>query len=126
MRSLLPQIAVLMGTYNGAEFLPEQLASLAAQTHTNWRLWVSDDGSSDATPGILRRYQEAWGENKLSILAGPRRGFQANFLELTAQPEISADYYAWADQDDVWLPEKLARALECLQPFGSEDRKSVV
>ena len=109
-----PQIAVLMTTYNGAEFLPEQLDSLAAQTHENWRLWVSDDGSTDATLCILRRYQEVWGGNKLLLLAGLGRGFQANFLELTARPDIGADFYAWSDQDDIWLPEKLARALECL------------
>ena len=107
-----------MGTYNGAEFLPQQLDSLAAQTHKNWRLWVSDDGSADATHDILRRCQEAWGEDKLCLLAGPGRGFPANFLALAARPDISADYYAWSDQDDVWLPSKLARALVHLAPYG--------
>ena len=120
MTGASPHVAVLMATYNGAEFLPEQLNSLAAQTHENWRLWVSDDGSADATFGILRCYQDAWGADKLRLLAGPRRGFQANFLQLTAQADISADYYAWSDQDDVWLPEKLARALENLKPFEPE------
>jgi glycosyltransferase involved in cell wall biosynthesis len=115
-----PHVAVLMATYNGAEFLPQQLDSLAAQTHENWRLWVSDDGSTDATFDILRQYQEAWGQDKLRLLAGPGRGFQANFLTLTARPDLSADYYAWSDQDDVWMPEKLSRALERLGPLGSE------
>jgi glycosyltransferase involved in cell wall biosynthesis len=120
MTAALPHVAILMATYNGAEFLPQQLDSLAAQTHENWRLWVSDDGSADATLDILRRYQEAWGQDKLRLLAGPGRGFQANFLSLTARPDISADYFAWSDQDDVWLPEKLARALERLDPLGFE------
>ena len=44
-----PRIAVLMCTLNGAQFLPAQLASLEQQTHANWRLIVSDDGSTDAT-----------------------------------------------------------------------------
>ena len=115
-----PKIAVLMATYNGAEFIHQQLDSLAAQTHENWQLWVSDDGSTDDTLDILHGFQKAWGADKLRLLAGPRRGFQANFLQLTAQPDIRADYYAWSDQDDVWLPEKLARALEHLKPFGFE------
>jgi len=113
-------VAVLMATYNGAEFLPQQLDSLAAQTHANWRLWVSDDGSTDATLDILRGYQAAWGEERLRIGQGPGRGFQANFLTLSARPDLSADYYAWSDQDDVWRPEKLARALERLGPLGVE------
>jgi len=113
-------VAVLMATCNGAEFLPQQLDSLAAQTYENWRLWVSDDGSTDATFDLLRGFQEAWGEDRLRIGRGPGRGFQANFLTLTARPDISADYYAWSDQDDVWRPEKLARALECLSPLGAE------
>ena len=116
-----PQVAILMATFNGAEFLPQQLDSIAAQTHENWRLWVSDDGSADATLDILRRYQQAWSPDKLGLLAGPRRGrHSANFLSLAAQPDISADYYAWSDQDDVWLPLKLSRALERLAPLKAE------
>ena len=120
MTAVPPHVAVLMATYNGAEFLSEQLDSLAVQTHGNWRLWVSDDGSADATIDILRRYQKVWREDRLILLSGPGRGFQANFLELTARPDISADYYAWSDQDDVWLPEKLARALERLEHLGPD------
>jgi glycosyltransferase involved in cell wall biosynthesis len=112
------QVAVLMATCNGAEFLSRQLDSLAVQTHENWRLWVSDDGSADATLDILHRYQKDWGPEKFSFLAGPRRGFAANFLALTAQPALTADYYAWSDQDDVWLPNKLSRAVTCLAPHG--------
>jgi len=113
-------VAVLMAAYNGAEFLAEQLDSLAAQTHKNWRLWVSDDGSTDVTLDILRRYQEAWGEDRLHISQGPGRGFQHNFLALTAQEHMAADYFAWCDQDDIWLPEKLNRALAVLTPCGQE------
>ena len=120
MTGATPQVAVLMGTYNGAEFLPKQLDSIAAQTYGNWRLWVSDDGSTDATIDILRRYQQTWGSDKLRLLTGPSRGFQANFLSLAAQTDISADYYAWSDQDDVWLPHKLTRAVEQLLSLGPE------
>ncbi|MDR2935314.1 MAG: glycosyltransferase family 2 protein [Candidatus Adiutrix sp.] len=115
------QVAVLMATYNGAEFLPRQLDSLAAQTHENWRLWVSDDGSADATLDILRRRREAWGRDRLRLQRGPGRGFQANFLTLTARQDLNADYFAWSDQDDIWLPEKLARSLARLAPYGQDE-----
>jgi len=120
MSAAPPQVAILMATYNGAEFLPGQLDSLAAQTHENWRLQVSDDGSRDATLEILRRYQETWGPDRLKIRPGPGRGFQHNFLSLTARPDLEADYFAWCDQDDIWRPEKLARALAALTPYGQE------
>ncbi|MDR0882848.1 MAG: glycosyltransferase family 2 protein [Candidatus Adiutrix sp.] len=113
-------VAILLGSYNGAAFLAEQLDSLAAQTYPHWRLWVSDDGSTDDTLKILKDYQGRWGQDKLTFGPGPGRGFVQNFLSPTANPEIEADYYAWCDQDDIWLPGKLSRALAQLAPGGQE------
>jgi glycosyltransferase involved in cell wall biosynthesis len=81
-------------------------------------LWAADDGSDDSTVEILRQYQNKWGEDKLRILAGPCRGVQYNFLELAARGDLAADYYAWSDQDDIWLPGKLAHVLDILVPLG--------
>jgi glycosyltransferase involved in cell wall biosynthesis len=108
-------VAILMCTYNGEQFLAEQLDSIKAQTHQNWKLWVSDDGSSDSTLDILKRYQNDWGAGRLVITMGPRAGSTRNFLALTANPEIQTEGYAWADQDDVWEPEKLSRSIAFLQ-----------
>jgi glycosyltransferase involved in cell wall biosynthesis len=110
-----------MGTYNGEAFLAEQLDSLAAQTHPHWRLYVSDDGSKDGTPNILKDYKELWGRDRLIFGPGPGQGLALNYLALTARPELEADYYAWCDQDDVWLPTKLSRALALLAPWGQEE-----
>jgi glycosyltransferase involved in cell wall biosynthesis len=52
-----PYVAILMCTFNGERFLKEQLDSFATQTHQNWTLWVSDDGSTDQTLEILRATQ---------------------------------------------------------------------
>ena len=102
-------IAILMGCRDGARFLPEQLASIAAQSHRNWRLVASDDGSTDATRGILAAFRDAQGAERVEIRDGPRRGFAANYLRLAGDPAIRADWYAFADQDDVWHPDRLAR-----------------
>jgi len=107
-----PLVAILLCTYNGARFLAEQLDSLEAQTHQNWVVFASDDGSRDQTLKILQQYQAKWPSGKLTIHSGPQKGFCQNFLSLACDPEIRADYYAFCDQDDVWLPSKLVVALD--------------
>ena len=101
-----------MATFNGGRFLAEQLDSLQGQNFTNWRLYVSDDGSTDVTKVIINLYQELWGDEKIQYRDGPQKGFAQNFLSLACDPGIKADYYAFCDQDDVWLPEKLSVGVE--------------
>jgi glycosyltransferase involved in cell wall biosynthesis len=115
----MPNIAILLCTFNGARFLPAQLASFDDQTWRDWRLFASDDGSSDQTAAILAQYQKTLGSNRVQIRSGPQRGFVINFLSLVCDPSIEADYYAYSDQDDIWEPEKLARAIEVLQKVPS-------
>ncbi|WP_410209799.1 glycosyltransferase family 2 protein [Aquirhabdus sp.] len=114
-----PSVAILMCTYNGEQYLDEQLLSFETQSYPNWKLYVSDDGSKDGTIALLKDYQSKWqakwGENRLVIINGPRLGFSFNFLSLTCNPDIVADYYAWSDQDDIWLVDKITRAISQLQ-----------
>lgn len=110
-----PKVAILLATYQGQKYLAEQLDSFAAQTHHNWNLWVSDDGSKDDTHAILEQYEKHWPFGRLSIHNGPEEGFAINFLSLTCKASIAADYYAYADQDDIWEDHKLARAVQWLQ-----------
>ena len=107
-----PLVAILMGTMNGARFLAEQLDSLELQTHQNWILIASDDGSTDDTLKILKAYQAKWPVGKLVIKEGPKQGFCVNFLSMACDPSIKAEYYAFCDQDDVWLPAKLDIAVQ--------------
>jgi hypothetical protein len=106
-------IMILLCTYNGARFLPAQLASYLKQTHQNWSLWVSDDGSSDDTLAILGAFRQDHGAaHDVHILQGPRQGHAAaNFLALLNHPDLPEGLVALSDQDDIWLPGKLARAL---------------
>jgi glycosyltransferase involved in cell wall biosynthesis len=107
-----------MGTYNGGRFLAEQLRSIEEQSAQNWILTVSDDGSADDTLAVCRSFQEKWGEGKLRLASGPQKGFCRNFLSMTLADSTGADYFAWADQDDVWLPFKLRRILDLILPYG--------
>jgi glycosyltransferase involved in cell wall biosynthesis len=107
----IPRICILMSTYNGEKFLAEQLQSIEDQTHKNWRLVISDDGSSDNTLAIAKQFQEKWGSDRLEIRQGPQQGFCQNFLSMACDSNIRADLYGFSDQDDVWLADKLARAV---------------
>jgi glycosyltransferase involved in cell wall biosynthesis len=110
----VPKVAVLLCTMQGQHFLAEQLNSIATQSHPSWAIWASDDGSDDHTHAILEYYQSHWGEDRISIHAGPAEGSTANFLSLSCRVDIDADYFAYADQDDVWESDKLERAVDWL------------
>jgi len=107
-----PPVAILMCTYNGEEFLEEQLDSIERQDYQNWTLYVNDDGSKDATLDILKTYQKKWGAKKLHIRRGPQKGFCQNFLQIICDKKINADLYFLSDQDDVWMPNKLSHTLK--------------
>jgi glycosyltransferase involved in cell wall biosynthesis len=109
-----------MCTYHGQQYLADQLDSFGAQTHSNWELWVSDDGSKDDTYSILESYIEKWGSHKISLYSGPAKGFVANFLSLTCNTCIEADYYAYSDQDDIWEADKLERSVNWLRTVPLE------
>lgn len=112
---MTPKVAILLCTYNGRRYLAEQLDSFEAQSHTNWEVWASDDGSKDDTFAILESYKQKWPSARLSTHVGPVKGFAANFLSLTCNADIEADYYAYSDQDDIWDYDKLERAVRWLE-----------
>ena len=109
-------VSILMATYNGADFIREQLDSILRQSHRNWVLHVSDDGSTDATLDIVREYAGRLPDGQVLLYEGPRDGFAQNFLSLLRRPEVKADFYAFCDQDDIWLEDRLTRALSQMAP----------
>lgn len=114
------RIAILMATYNGERYLDEQLRSITQQTHQNWLIVISDDGSSDATLEIVKQFRDTYGANRVQLREGPRRGFATNFLSLTCDLSVEADFFAFCDQDDIWHPRHLERALAWLQAIPTE------
>jgi hypothetical protein len=112
-------VAILLSTYNGASFLHAQLNSFLAQTHENWVLYWRDDGSSDETVQIMRDFAAKIGAERCveSTSSGPHMGAARSFLALLSET-LGAEMVAFADQDDVWLPEKLDCALAMLAQVG--------
>ena len=106
-----PRVNILLATYNGSRFLAEQLQSIENQTLSPSLITVRDDGSTDDTISLV----EAWGlRDKVSLLKGPRMGATKNFLELLANSDPNSNFFAFCDQDDIWLPDKLERAVAML------------
>jgi glycosyltransferase involved in cell wall biosynthesis len=115
------RIAILLATYNGERFLGEQLDTLRKQKHAGRiDVWASDDGSSDRTHEVLAQVQASWRGGEFHVIQGPGRGFAENFRSLILKPDITADYYAFCDQDDLWDADKLATAIEWLQGVPAE------
>jgi len=90
------------------------LDSFESQTYPNWKVCASDDSPDAGTRRILSDYQSRWEPGRLTVCEGPQKGFVANFMSLICRPEVQADYYSMSDQDDIWYPEKLQRAVEWL------------
>jgi hypothetical protein len=120
-------VQILMCTWNGAPHLAAQFRSFLDQDHADWSLWVRDDGSTDATLSLLHSFRAAHPDRQITIAAGAAEargnqtpdqalGSAGNFLTLLADPRRPAGTVAFADQDDVWLPHKLSRALAVLGP----------
>ena len=113
-------ICVLMSTFNGERYLREQIDSILSQKETDVTLIVRDDGSTDSTLDILEEYSTV---GKLSYYSdGESLGPQHSFMRMLNQAP-KADYYAFSDQDDVWLEDKLSTAIhwlktDLLNPLG--------
>lgn len=113
---------VLLATYNGEKFLRQQWASLEAQQNVETVVHVADDGSSDGTELLLQELaaNKSGSVREVVWMEAPRRGSAArSFLALMRHVVASrpdAEWFAYADQDDVWLSGKLAAAVEALEP----------
>ncbi len=109
-------IAVLMSTYNGEKYLREQLDSLLNQKGVISDIFVRDDGSCDETKNILREYEEK--HSNIHLFFGKNIGVGNSFMNLIYTAPDDYDYYALSDQDDIWMENKLAKAVEMLETSG--------
>ena len=117
-------IAVLLASYNGGRYLPEQLDSILCQSHKNFTIYIFDD-CSDNNPmdSLEKRYTS---NPRIKILVRKKRlGYAKNFLYGLREVQSNYDYYAFCDQDDIWNPDKLEIAITALQNFGNIDKPSL-
>ena len=100
-------IEILLPVYNGEKYLAEQIESILAQTNKDWILKIRNDGSKDNSQAVIDRYCNAY-PDKIIMIDSPRENVglvrSINYLQ-AAEPH--GDYIMFADQDDVWQPDKL-------------------
>lgn len=111
-------IAILLATYNGGRYLKEQIDSIIGQSYNDWILYITDDGSTDNTIDIIESY--TCSRNNIVFLPSSKgMGAKNSFMWLLN--EVDADYYMFADQDDIWLPDKILKTyqkmLDCQARF---------
>ncbi len=109
------RVAIILSTYNGARFLPAQLESYRRQTEPDWVLFWRDDGSTDPTVALMEAFTREVGAERCRRVEMPGRlGVAHSFYALLAAARPLGLPVAFSDQDDVWLPGKLTRALSAL------------
>ena len=109
-----PRVVVLMSTFNGERYVIEQLSSILQQLPPGGCVMVRDDGSKDGTVACIN----AVGDARVTVVQGTNLGFGASFLTLLTMAPADADLVMFSDQDDVWLPGKIDRAWQHLEPLG--------
>ncbi|MCR4590441.1 MAG: glycosyltransferase [Lachnospiraceae bacterium] len=107
-----PKVAVLLCAYNGSAYIKEQVDSILGQTWSNLHLYIQDDCSTDNTREILMEYSA---HPEVTLISGDcHLGYPMCFYDLLSGV-TDADYYAFSDQDDVWLPDKILRSVKLLR-----------
>lgn len=98
-------VAVLMSTYNGERFIRDQIDSILSQEGVDVHLYIRDDGSSDNTVSIVNEYMIR--NSNITLFQGENLGVGSSFMDLVYRIPMQYDGYAFSDQDDEWLPNKL-------------------
>ncbi|MBF1700046.1 MAG: glycosyltransferase family 2 protein, partial [Streptococcus sanguinis] len=104
------KVTILLSTYNGEQFLAEQIKSIQEQTYRDWQLLIRDDGSTDGTRAVIEDFCRK--DDRISFInrENPQNlGVIQSFHSLLQYQD--SDFYLFSDQDDVWLPDKIAMQL---------------
>jgi len=109
----MSKVQVLMSTYNGEKYLKEQIDSIIKQEDVELEIWVRDDGSRDSSIKILEELSKKY--KNIKYYKDDNLGPARSFMELLNKSDEKFDYYAFADQDDVWMPNKLINAIKKLE-----------
>lgn len=128
------RVSVAMVSYNGEKYLKEQIESVLQQLGEEDELVISDDGSADRTIEMIREYQKD--DSRIRLLKGPGRGIKKNVEHVLKHTRGA--YIFLADQDDIWMPDKVEQVLKTFQEknvmvvihdakvFEGEERERIV
>lgn len=104
------KVQVLMSSYNGEKYIREQIESILNQQGVEVSVLIRDDGSKDSTRKILDEIND----KRVTCVYEENIGVKKSFLKLIEMSDPEVEYYAFSDQDDIWLPNKLWKAINTL------------
>lgn len=111
-------VDIVMGTYNGEKYVEQQIESILANTYTDWKLWVCDDGSMDGTESIVRQYEQKYPDKIFWRPNKENKGAAINFLD--GARRVHGEYVMFCDQDDYWHVHKIERTLLAMKKAEEE------
>ncbi|MFC6260649.1 glycosyltransferase family 2 protein [Levilactobacillus fujinensis] len=116
----IENVAILMSTFNGADFIEQQIESICEQSYEGWTLYIRDDGSTDETLNIIRKFMKndhriVLYEEEKPVNLGPAESF------MTMLSRIDANYYLFSDQDDFWLSDKVEKTLLVMKRLNQHE-----
>lgn len=107
-------IEILLPVYNGEKYLREQIDSILLQTNQNWILKIRNDGSTDNSHVIIEEYVSKFPDKIFEIDSPSVNCGLVSSLNYLLESASDADYIMFADQDDVWLPDKIEQSLAAI------------
>lgn len=105
------KISVVMATYNGEKYIREQIDSILINLNNGDELIISDDGSTDETLNIIKKYIE--NDNRIKLINGPKMGVKQNFAN--AIKNATGKYIFLSDQDDIWEKDKVEKVMKAFK-----------
>lgn len=105
---------ILLSSYNGEEYIAEQIESILYQSYKESKLLIRDDGSKDNTVDIIKKYAQKHPE-RIQYIIGNNIGVKESFFELLKMADSKCQFFSFCDQDDVWLGDKLEVAVSSLK-----------
>src|SRR5690606_37354988 len=106
-----PLVSVAMPVYNSERYVAEAIESVLNQSFGDFELLIIDDGSTDETPHILKRYEQA--DDRVRVVWQEHRGIP--YTRNRAWESAQGTYLAWADSDDLCLPQRLEKQVAFLE-----------
>jgi rhamnosyltransferase len=121
-----PKVAVLMATFNGHKWISQQIKSIFNQKDVLIELFIRDDRSTDKTKEIIIKLKKKYNIN-YSLNKNKTRSASSNFLNLILKTKLKDfDFFSFSDQDDIWSPEKIKRAIEMISITKSKAYSSML
>ncbi len=98
-------VDIVMATYNGAKYIKPQILSILAQTHSEWKLIIHDDGSSDKTVVIIKELQKL--DDRITLIEDEEKFGNPGTNFLHTLKFVTAPFIMFCDQDDIWFESKI-------------------